>query len=248
MVGAAILAARSGLYMGAGKVYVGLMAQCAPAMDLRQPELMLRFVPELIEMENLDMLVIGPGMGQSPEAKKLLQAAIEHQATLLLDADALNILSSNPALMKKLRNRKAPAIITPHPGEASRLLGYGTEKVQADRIASTLELAAKTNAITLLKGSGTVIATPPDASGNAQWFINSSGNPGMASAGMGDVLAGMIGGLALQGVDALQATLLGVYLHGAAADALVAQGQGPVGMTASEVGVEARRLLNQWLV
>lgn len=253
MVGAALLAARAGLHTGAGKVYLGLMAQCAPALDMRQPELMFRPVSELIQTEGLDMLVVGPGMGQSPEAKKLLQAAIEYPATLLLDADALNLLATNAGLLKKLRQRPHMTIITPHPGEASRLLGCSTEEVQSDRVANALQLAEKTHAITVLKGCGTLIATPPNASGkdnsmNAQWYINSSGNPGMAAAGMGDVLAGLIGGLALQGVEPLQATLLGVYLHGAAADSLTAHGIGPVGMTASEVIVEARRLLNQWLV
>ena len=253
MVGAALLAARAALLMGAGKVYLGLMARCAPALDMRQPEMMFRLVPDLIAMPGLDALVVGPGLGQSPDAKKLLQAAIEYPATLLLDADALNLLAASASLMKKLRQRTQTTIITPHPGEASRLLGCSTEDVQADRIASALKLADKTHAITVLKGCGTVVATPQDASGgdhvrHARWFINASGNPGMAAAGMGDVLAGLIGGLALQGIDAIQATLLGVHLHGAAADSLVAQGIGPVGLTASEVGVEARRLLNQWLV
>lgn len=253
MVGAAMLAARAGLYVGAGKAYVGLMAKCAPALDMRQPELMFRPVPELIQMEGIDLLVVGPGMGQSADAKDVLQAVLDTSATLLLDADALNLLAAEPSILKKLRARKAATILTPHPGEAARLLDRTTESVQADRVASALELAAKTHAITVLKGCGTVIATPFKGAGmaaasDAQWFINSSGNPGMAAAGMGDVLAGLIGGLALQGIDPLQATLLGVYLHGAAADALVAQGIGPVGLTASEVSIEARRLLNQWLV
>ena len=248
MAGAALLAARAALMTGAGKVYAGLMTMARPVADMRQPELMLRPPELLLETDGLDMLVVGPGMGQSAEARALLQAALERPVALLLDADALNMLAEHPALLKKLRQRQQPTIITPHPGEAARLLACSTGDIQADRIASALKLARETRAITVLKGCGTVIATPPDAAGNALWFINSSGNPGMAAAGMGDVLAGLIGGLALQGVDALRATLLGVYLHGAAADSLVAQGIGPVGLTASEVSVEARRLLNQWLV
>lgn len=248
MVGAALLAARSALMAGAGKVYAGLMTTAKPAADMRQPELMLRPPEQLLGLEGLDMLVVGPGMGQSAEAKALLQAALERSTALLLDADALNMLAEHPSLLKKLRQRQQPAIITPHPGEAARLLGCTTAEIQSDRIASALRIAKETHTITVLKGCGTVIATPPDASGPALWFINGSGNPGMAAAGMGDVLAGIIGALALQGLDALQATLLGVYLHGAAADSLVAQGVGPVGLTASEVSVEARRLLNQWLV
>lgn len=248
MAGAVLLAARTALMMGAGKVYAGLMTMAKPVADMRQPELMLRPPEQLLNMEGLDLLVVGPGMGQSEEAGKLLQLALERPVTLLLDADALNILAGKPAMMKKLRQRQQPTIITPHPGEASRLLDCSTAEIQADRIASALRIARETQAITVLKGCGTVIATPPDGAGNAQWYINSSGNPGMAAAGMGDVLAGMIGGLALQGIGAIDATVLGVYLHGAAADALVAQGIGPVGLTASEVSLEARRLLNQWLV
>lgn len=257
MAGAVLLAARAGLMVGAGKVYAGLMTMAKPVADMRQPELMLRPPEMLLAMDDVDMLVVGPGMGQSVEAKALLQTALERPVALLLDADALNILAEHPVLLKKLRQRSHATIITPHPGEAARLLACSTVEIQADRIASALKLARETRAITVLKGCGTVIATPPggsgiaippDASGHAQWFINSSGNPGMAAAGMGDVLAGLIGGLALQGVDTLRAALLGVYLHGAAADSLVAQGIGPVGLTASEVSVEARRLLNQWLV
>ncbi|HWU83596.1 MAG TPA: NAD(P)H-hydrate dehydratase [Methylophilaceae bacterium] len=248
MVGAALLAARAALMMGAGKVYLGLMTRCAPALDMRQPELMLRPVPELLQQAGLDMLVVGPGLGQADDAKKLLQAVLTHSATLLLDADALNLIAGSATLKKKLRQREQPAIITPHPGEAARLLGCSTADIQADRVASALRLARELHVVTVLKGCGTLVATPSDVSGNAQWFINASGNPGMAAAGLGDVLAGLIGGLALQGVDALSATLLGVHLHGAAADSLVAQGIGPIGLTASEVSVEARRLLNQWQV
>jgi hydroxyethylthiazole kinase-like uncharacterized protein yjeF len=133
-------------------------------------------------------------------------------------------------------------VITPHPGEAAALLDSAIPAIQSDRIGAALALARDYNAVAVLKGCGSVIATP-----DGRWFINASGNPGMAGAGMGDVLAGIIGGLLAQGMDCENATLLGVHLHGAAADRLVAAGYGPLGLTAGEVALAARDLLNQWI-
>ncbi|GBG15768.1 ADP-dependent (S)-NAD(P)H-hydrate dehydratase [Novimethylophilus kurashikiensis] len=243
MVGAAFMAARAALLMGSGRVFVGLLAQHAPTVDLRQPELMVRQAASVVALEHLDVLIVGPGLGRSPAAHDLLAQALQHSAALVLDADALNLIAATPELQALLRQRRpGSTVITPHPGEAATLLHTDTAAVQADRVAAACRLASSFNAVTVLKGCGSLVATP-----DGRWFLNTSGNPGMAAAGMGDVLAGIIGGLIAQRLDAESATLVGVHLHGAAGDALVADGIGPVGLTASEVAQEARNLLNLWM-
>jgi hydroxyethylthiazole kinase-like uncharacterized protein yjeF len=158
----------------------------------------------------------------------------------VLDADALNLIAGDRMLTSALGKRSAPTILTPHPAEAARLLGEGTREVQADRVTSARTIAQRYRSLVVLKGNGSVIAAP-----DGKFWINSSGNPGMASAGMGDALSGMIAALCAQGLDPLQALLAGTYLHGAPADALVASGSGPVGITATEVIEQARALLNR---
>jgi len=243
MVGAAFMASRAALLMGAGRVFTGLLAQHAPTVDLRQPELMVRQADQLMGLEHLDVLVVGPGLGKSPAARSVLEQALRHPARLVLDADALNLIAVTSEFRALLAQRPPnTTVITPHPGEAGTLLQTDTASIQSDRIKQALELARTFNAVAVLKGCGSVIATPDD-----KWFINASGNPGMAAAGMGDVLAGMIGGLIAQNMSVESATLLGVHLHGAASDSLVEDGIGPVGLTASEVAQEARNLLNRWI-
>ena len=242
MVGAALLAGRAALHSGAGRVYVGLLAADAPTVDFAQPELMLRNAETLFDVDHFSALVAGPGMGRRPQAHAALQRAIDHPAPLLLDADALHLIAANQELRTAFRLRSHSNILTPHPGEAAALLACSVADIQADRLASALSIAQKYNAITVLKGCGSLIAIPA-----GEWFINASGNPGLASAGMGDVLCGIIAALVAQGMTAENATLLGVYLHGAAADSLVDAGVGPVGLTASEVAHEARDLFNQWI-
>jgi ADP-dependent NAD(P)H-hydrate dehydratase / NAD(P)H-hydrate epimerase len=157
------------------------------------------------------------------------------------DADALNVIALSEPLQRTLAARRAATILTPHPAEAARLLGRSTTEVQADRLAAARALAARYHAYVVLKGAGSVCAFPDE-----RWAVNATGNPGLASGGTGDVLAGMIGALLAQGLDAERALQLAVCVHGAAADALVAAGKGPIGLTASEVTVEARRLMNAW--
>jgi hydroxyethylthiazole kinase-like uncharacterized protein yjeF len=244
MVGAALLTARAALLTGAGRVYAGLLTDDAPGVDMAQPELMLRSVDSLYKLEHLSALAVGPGMGLNSTAETALNQAINHAASLILDADALNLLASRPSLRKTLIKRATNnTVLTPHPGEAATLLACSNAEIQADRIAAARKIAQEFNAITVLKGCGSVIAIP-----DGRWFINASGNPGLSSAGMGDVLAGIIASLAAQGMALEPATLLGVHLHGAAADALVADGIGPIGLTAGEVTLEARNLLNSWIM
>ena len=240
MVGAALLSARSALLAGAGKVYVGMLCKEAPSVDLIQPELMLSSVSSISQLTQLNIVVLGPGLGQSVEAINLLEYWLVQEVCLLLDADALNLIAKHVHLFDLIKIRAAATIITPHPAEAARLLGLSVAEVQQDRTANALKLAQSLHASCVLKGAGSICAHH-----DGVFFINTSGNAGLASAGTGDVLSGIIGGLVAQGLDAFDAVKLGVYVHGAAADALVAQGIGPVGLTASEVAKQARDIINQ---
>lgn len=242
MAGAALLAGRAALKLGAGRVYVGLLDTNAAQLDPQQAELMLRKADALFELGNLSCLVVGPGLGQSEQAVQCMTLATASALPLVLDADALNLMALDQYLLAQVSQRPAPTIITPHAAEAARLLGVDTEAVRQQRIETAKALATRLNCHVVLKGAGSICVSP-----DGPWYLNNSGNPGLASAGTGDVLAGMIGAFLAQGLNAHEALLLGVHLHGAAADELVAQGIGPVGLTASEVIDAARGLLNRWV-
>lgn len=239
MVGAALLAGRAALKMGAGCVHVGLLVENALAVDVLAPELMLNSAGVALKAAKPDVLVVGCGMGHSLAAQKLLYDALLLDVPTVVDADALNIIALRPDLRGLLHARKTAAIFTPHPGEAARLLGCKIEDVQADRTGAALELTRKLSGSVVLKGAGSICATR-----DGKLHLNQTGNPGMSSAGMGDVLAGMIAAFIAQGLRADEALLLGVYLHGAAGDAL-AQQQATIGMSATEVTEWARWLLNR---
>jgi ADP-dependent NAD(P)H-hydrate dehydratase / NAD(P)H-hydrate epimerase len=238
MVGAPLLAGRAALHTGAGKVWIGLAASEPPALDWSQPELMLRPAGDVLAA-GASAIVCGPGIGTQPLAKALVARAIAESAPLVLDADALNVIAEDPALATAVAKRDAPTIATPHPAEAARLLGTITATVQADRLAAAQSLGAKLHAHVVVKGAGSVIAYL-----DGTWDINASGNAGLASAGTGDVLAGIAGAFLAQGIDAKTALRLAVCLHGAAADACIVNGCGPLGLTAGELSRAARTLLN----
>ena len=236
MTGAALLAARAGLILGAGRVFAGLLQ--ALAVDLVQPELMLRSPDDALAQATT--AVVGPGLGASNAAVEILRRVVSADFPLSLDADALNLLAGHPVLATHVARRAAATVITPHPAEAARLLSMTTEAVQADRVGAALELAQRFKAQVALKGCGTVVAHP-----DGHWRINATGNPGLASGGTGDVLSGMIGALLSQGWPAAGALSAAVYLHGAAADTLVIAGDGPTGIAAGELIPVARTLLNR---
>jgi len=245
MVGAALLAGRAALKLGAGRVYVSLLAQeTSPntlAVDMQQLELMLRPAHELLQLE-LSVIVAGSGMGDSAEAYTCLSKVLACAQPIVLDADALNLIAAHRTLAEILLQRAAQKIdtlLTPHPGEASRLLGISTAAVQRDRVAAAILLAQQYKSYVVLKGAGSICALP-----TGEYFINSSGNPALASAGTGDVLTGIIGAFIAQKLTAQNALLLAVYLHGQAADVLVKNGIGPLGLTASELIDAARNLIN----
>lgn len=256
MTGAALLAGRAALKLGAGCVHLGLRADNAPVVDMQQAELMLHKAEALLHTLPLPqagegakvkntlnplVLAIGCGMGHDLRAQKILHDALKLETTLLLDADALNMLAMRPDLRSLLLTRKAACVITPHPGEAARLLGIGTDEVQAARPQAAQELAKRLNCSVVLKGAGSLCVTR-----EGKIWRNDTGNPGMSGPGMGDVLSGMIAAFIAQGLSPDDALLLAVHLHGAAGDAL-AQQQASIGMTASEVTEWSRWLLNQWV-
>ncbi len=241
MIGAALLAGRAALKLGAGCVHAGLLADNAPGVDMQQAELMLHKAQAMLQLPKLDVIAIGCGMGHNLGAQKILHDALKLQVSLVLDADALNMLAMRPDLRSLLFTRKAPSVITPHPGEAARLLGISTEEVQLSRPSVAQELARRMNCSVVLKGAGSLCVTR-----DGKIWLNNTGNPGMSGPGMGDVLSGIIAAFIAQGLSADNAMLLAVHLHGAAGDAL-AQQQASIGMTASEVTEWSRWLLNQWI-
>jgi hydroxyethylthiazole kinase-like uncharacterized protein yjeF len=239
MVGAVLLSARAALLSGAGRVYAACLCSNAPSVDMLHPEIMFRKPADLNNLAQLDCIVVGPGLGQSQTAIELLEFWLSQNLVMLIDADALNLIAKNPHLTAICKNRCAETVITPHAGEAARLLGRSSEDIQQSRTESALKLAHALHATCVLKGANTVVAH------NDNYLINTTGNVGLASGGTGDVLSGVIGSFLAQGLSGLDAAKLGVFVHGAAADALVAKGIGPTGLAASEVAIESRNIINQ---
>jgi len=239
MSGAALLAGRAALKLGSGRVYVGLLEHLA--VDFCAPELMLRHVDDVLG-QDLDAVVAGPGLGRTEHAATLVGAVLASDWPCVLDADALNLLSDDENLRQACERRSADTLLTPHPAEAARLLKSSVSEVQNDRIAAARAMSQRYNSHVVLKGNGSVLIAR-----DGHLFINSTGNPGMASAGMGDVLCGILGALLAQRLSGESALVLGTHLHGAAADELAAGGVGPVGLTASELIEAARRLWNHWI-
>lgn len=240
MNGAALLAGRAALKLGAGRIFVGMMDRDAPSVDPMQPELMLR-APAVV-LDHAGVCAVGTGLGVSDEARRMIDRALPLPIPLILDADALNLIAEDYRLQQICTARTTSTVLTPHPAEAGRLLGSDAATVQKDRIGSALQLAERFNALVALKGCGTIIALP-----DGRWLLNTTGNPGMATAGMGDVLTGLITALIAQHWPAEAALIAAVHLHGAAADQLAAAGIGPVGLTAGEAIDAARATFNAWI-
>ena len=193
MTGAALLAGRAALHLGAGRVFVCLLAGEAMQVDPLQPELMLRSADEALRLGGI--AVAGPGLGRSPQAHSLLAALLESAPALLLDADALNLVAARPALAQNLRARQVPAIITPHPAEAARLLGADTARVQADRVAAGRRSPPASIASRLLKVAEASSLRPMAAGGSTAagirgwpapaWATCSAASPGPCSRSTG---------------------------------------------------------------
>jgi NAD(P)H-hydrate epimerase len=239
--GAASMTSMSALRAGAGLVTLGVAESLNAAIEGQMLEAMTAPLPECHSgilgesalnaireaLSDKRALAIGPGLGLAAETKALIHKIMrECQIPLVIDADGLNLLAAD---VKNIKNASAPVILTPHPGEMARLLDIKVSQVQQERIKYAHNFAVDNNAHVVLKGARTVIAHP-----DGRVFINPSGNAGMASGGMGDVLTGVIAGLIVQGLSPEAACHAGVYLHGAAADTL-AQDLGPYGYLAGDV-------------
>jgi hydroxyethylthiazole kinase-like uncharacterized protein yjeF len=184
-------------------------------------------------------VVAGPGLGNADAAIHLFGKVLEARTPLVVDADALNLCAARGELQERLAAHGGEVVLTPHPLEAARLLGVTASLVQADRLENARELAMRFKAVVVLKGAGSVIARP-----DGFVAVNTTGNPGLATGGSGDVLAGFCGALLAQGWPAWEAALGAVWMHGAAADWLVDDGVGPVGMTAGELPKAIRAVYN----
>jgi ADP-dependent NAD(P)H-hydrate dehydratase / NAD(P)H-hydrate epimerase len=251
--GAALLAARGALRMGAGLVTAAVPASIAEIVAAGQAELMTEPVADCDGhfdgyaaaktlsglVQRISALVVGPGLGVSDGTKDLVSWLIAEAATparpMLLDADALNVLAELGA--EKLMEARGPIVLTPHPGEMSRLLRTSVGEVNADRISAAKRLCERTGATVLLKGARSVMAAP-----GGELYVNSSGNPGMSTPGMGDALSGMVGTLLGQKLAPAKALGLGVYLHGYAADR-VAERYGKVGYIVADLVEELPRAI-----
>ena len=238
--GACILAARAAVRAGAGLVTAAVPEPILQTVDLGSIESMTLALPVgasghlaehaaeavLDAAEGKAALALGPGLGQEPSTVAAIRRiALECPLPLVLDADGINAFAGKAG---DLAGRRAETILTPHPGELGRLLGISTAQIQEDRIAAARGAAEETGAIVILKGHMTLVA-----SGTAV-FVNPTGNPGMATGGTGDVLTGLIAGLLAQGLDALDAAVLGVYLHGLAGD-LAASRLGEMALAANDL-------------
>lgn len=210
MTGAALLSARAALRGGAGRVYVGLLDPTARQLDICQPELMFRGLSD-VAYENMTVVA---GCGGGEAIAEHLPVLLNQSARLVLDADALNAIAKDVALQNLLAARsKQTTVLTPHPLEAARLMKLGTAEVQANRLGVAQAIADRFACTVVLKGSGTVIAAP-----GVLPRINTTGNARLATAGTGDVLAGLIGARLAAGVDSFSSACESVFLHGQVAD------------------------------
>lgn len=249
MTGAAVLAARGALRAGAGLVHVAVPAGERPLAAVAVPEALSLGLPDAGDgtpgpdawealweaVQGADALVVGPGLGRGPDARRLAQAVwAEAPLPAVVDADALFALAEWGAAVPR---PAGPRVLTPHAGEAARLLGVTAEAVQADRLAAARELASRYRGVAVLKGARTVVAAP-----DGRAWINPTGSPALATGGSGDVLAGVIGALVGRGIDPLAAALVGAFAHGWAGQTLAAR-LGLTGVVAGDLPVAVARAL-----
>lgn len=241
LTGAAALAGMAALRAGAGLVTLGIPRGLNALMEIKLTEVMTNPLPdtgrktlgpEALEpirqmASGADVLAIGPGLSQDGSTVELVHNLLPQLSVpMVIDADALNALAKQPELIKQL---KAPAVFTPHPGEMARLLGVSIPEIQTDRLKTAQAAAQDWKAVLVLKGAKTIVACP-----DGRTYINSTGNPGMATGGTGDVLTGVIAALIAQGLKPEEAAFAGVYIHGLAGDYLLGQ-LGMLGMVAGDL-------------
>jgi len=240
LTGAAALCANACLRAGAGLATLGIPESLNIAMEAKLTEVMTCPLPEtsmgtlalkakekILEMASKsDVVIIGPGLSLVADTQRLIRELIlEIEKNLVLDADALNAIKERIFLLRKT---KGSCIITPHPGEMARLIGKTPQYIQRNRLTVAKKISLQYNIVVVLKGAGTIVAE------KERYYVNKTGNPGMATAGSGDVLTGVIGGFLAQGLGLFDAARLGVYVHGMAGD-LAAKKKGEVGLIASDI-------------
>jgi hydroxyethylthiazole kinase-like uncharacterized protein yjeF len=232
--GAIRMAAAAALRVGAGLVSVATRPDIALMLNVTRPEIMCHGVNNkkslLSLLEKATVVIVGPGMGLSKWAKQLLSAVLQSEKPLVVDADALNLLAMKPVAY-------ADWILTPHPGEAARILKCSQTQIQQDRLQAIKALQHKMGGVSVLKGAGSLVLAPQESP-----VLCEAGNPGMATAGMGDILSGVIGGLLAQGFTLADAAKCGVLLHAMAGD--LAAKEGERGMLASDLLPYLRYLVN----
>ncbi|MBI3009327.1 MAG: NAD(P)H-hydrate dehydratase [Candidatus Omnitrophica bacterium] len=241
LTGAAYLCSQGALVSGSGLVTLGIPRSLNSIMAVKLTEVMTKLLPEtesgtlslkaydeiLDFIDKVDVVAIGPGLSTHKETVRLVRKLITSiSKPIVIDADGLNALAGSAGLLKKAIG---PVVITPHPGEMARLVGISTSEIQKDRKAIALKSAKEYNLTVVLKGYHSVVANQ-----SGKMYINTTGNPGMATGGTGDILTGMIASFIGQGISAFDAARLGVYLHGLAGD-LAAKYVGEVSLTAGDI-------------
>lgn len=252
MTGAAYMTAMAAMRTGAGLVTTGVPESLHNIMEAKTVEVMTAALPETADralgpvswprvrelLKNKAALVIGPGVGNRKDIYLLIEKiASEIECPLLVDADGLNALAADVSVLKSMTT---PVVLTPHPGEMARLLKTTVGEVQADRLGAATRLSTLTGATVVLKGAGTVIAGT-----DGQIYINTTGNAGLATAGTGDILSGMIGGLLAEGYSPVEASIAGAHIHGLAGDA-VKGATGEIGMIATDLLPRIPPILNSF--
>ncbi|MGI6728410.1 MAG: NAD(P)H-hydrate dehydratase [Anaerovoracaceae bacterium] len=241
MAGAAILSARGALRSGAGLVRVSIPEELFPIIQVGVPEatcISRSLSPD--QLEQYQAIVIGPGLGDENSNVSLIKMVLDEvYGTVIIDADALNLIARNKELQNVMNKSSESLIITPHPGEAARLLGCTTNEINRDRVTAVRRLVEQTGAVSVLKGASTLVATS-----NQKTYINTTGNSGMATGGSGDVLSGIIAALAGQGLSCFEAAAAGVYIHGLAGD-IAAENLGEYGLIATDIATMAALALKK---
>lgn len=239
MLGAALLAGRAALAAGAGKVWLNVLDERL-AVDVMAPELMIRTAHT--DLGAASALAIGPGLGQDAAAQAAFDFALYFAKPMVIDADALNLMSADFGFAKKVVELSGLTVLTPHPTEAARLLACSTTEVQANRVDAALNLARRFGAVVVLKGAGTVIANP-----SGEYRVNTTGGNALAVAGQGDVLSGLIAALLALGISPFEAACFGVYVHGLVGDGYETEMGGGIGLSASAACLRISAVLNHQL-
>lgn len=239
--GAAYLVSQAAARTGAGLVTLAIPESLYGILASKLTEVMVTPMPETSERSfslksekkllsfagKCNVVAIGPGLSQNSQTKRLVRNLVAKlDAPIVLDADGINAFARRDGELRKARK---PLVLTPHPGELSKLTGVSIEQIQKNRKDIALEVANEYNSVLILKGHETVVA-----SGDGKLYINKTGNPGMASGGVGDVLTGIVAGFIAQGTDSFSAAALGVYFHGLAGD-LALKDKGPLGLIATDL-------------